>query len=189
MAAGLKVEFRRKRESKTDYAKRITFIKSGIPRIVVRKTLKNIHAQLIEFNPDGDKVLVSASSKQLEKLGWKYSRSNLAASYLVGFMLGKNASKKGVKNAILDIGMNISTKGSKLYALLKGVVDSGIEVPYSEEILPSDERIKGKHIADFASSLKKDNKEKYDKVFSSYAKNNVAPEGIAKSIEEIKSKL
>jgi large subunit ribosomal protein L18 len=43
--------------------------------------------------------------------------------------------------------LQISTKGSRIYAALKGVLDSGIKVPYSEEILPSEDRIKGRHIS------------------------------------------
>jgi large subunit ribosomal protein L18 len=46
------------------------------------------------------------------------------------------------------LGLNISTKGSRIYAALKGVLDSGIKVPHSEDILPSEDRIKGKHISE-----------------------------------------
>jgi len=31
---------------------------------------------------------------------------------------------------------------------LKGVLDSGINIPHSESILPNDDRIRGKHISE-----------------------------------------
>jgi hypothetical protein len=33
-----------------------------------------------------------------------------------------------------------------LYAALKGAIDAGLKIPYNEEILPSEDRIKGEHI-------------------------------------------
>jgi len=42
-----------------------------------------------------------------------------------------------------------NTKGSRIFACLKGVVDAGISIPFSEDILPSKERISGQHIAQY----------------------------------------
>jgi len=39
-------------------------------------------------------------------------------------------------------------KGSVQYAAVKGFIDSGIKVPCSEDIFPSDERIEGKNISE-----------------------------------------
>ena len=36
-----------------------------------------------------------------------------------------------------------------MYAALKGVIDSGMTVPHDPIVFPSDERIKGEHIATF----------------------------------------
>ena len=40
------------------------------------------------------------------------------------------------------------TKGSRIYAALKGVIDSGVNVPHTPDILPSEDRIRGKHISE-----------------------------------------
>jgi len=48
------------------------------------------------FNPDGDKIVAAATSKDLQKFGWKASGSNMAASYLVGFLAAKRAEAAGV---------------------------------------------------------------------------------------------
>ena len=69
-------------------------------------------------------------------------------AYLTGLLAGKKAIKKGLKEGVLDIGLYTPRKGARIFAALKGVVDAGVKVPYGEEILPSEERIYGKHIGE-----------------------------------------
>ena len=61
MAHGAKyrVPFRRRREGKTDYRKRLKLLLSRKPRLVVRKSLNNIIAQIVEYDEKGDRVVVS----------------------------------------------------------------------------------------------------------------------------------
>ncbi len=49
---------------------------------------------------------------------------------------------------MLDIGLREPTKGGVVFAALKGLVDAGLEVPHSDEMLPSEDRITGKHMKD-----------------------------------------
>lgn len=141
----IKVKFKRRREEKTDYNKRLGLLKSKKTRVVVRKSLSNIIVQFVNYETSGDKTLVTASSMELKKMGYK-STGNIPAAYLTGLLAGKKAKDKKVTEAVLDLGIQIKTKGSRLYAALKGVLDAGINVPHSPEILPSDDRISGKHI-------------------------------------------
>jgi large subunit ribosomal protein L18 len=140
------IQFKRRRENKTNYRKRIALLKSGKTRLVIRRSLSNITVQFVDFIPSGDKTIVSATSTELKKLGWSRT-GNVPASYLTGLLAGRKAKDKKIEGAILDLGLQISTKGSRIYAALKGVLDSGIKVPHSEEILPSEDRIKGRHIS------------------------------------------
>ena len=64
------VHFRRRREGKTDYAKRLSLLKSGKPRLVVRRTNTSIVVQVIEFGEKGDKTIVSVTSKALNAFGF-----------------------------------------------------------------------------------------------------------------------
>jgi large subunit ribosomal protein L18 len=73
----------------------------------------------------------------------------LPAAYLTGLLIGKKAAKNKIKEAVLDSGLYPSTKGSRIYAVLKGAVDSDLKVSFDEKILPSEERIKGLHIQKF----------------------------------------
>ena len=139
--------FKRRIKKKTDYKKRLALLKSEKTRLVIRKSLSNISIQFINFEPNGDKTIASASSAELKKLGWNKT-GNIPAAYLTGLLAGKKAKEKKIEEAILDLGIQTSTKGSRLYAALKGVLDSGINIPHSEEILPKEDRIKGKHISE-----------------------------------------
>ena len=114
--------------------------------------------------------------------------NNLSASYLTGLLFGLGAKKKKITNLILDIGLSSSIKGSVYYAALKGVLDSGIEVPHDKKILPNEDRVKGKHIVDYALLLKKQ-PELYKKQFSSHLKNNVSLENLTKTFDAIKEKI
>ena len=143
------IPFRRKREGKTNYKKRIQMLESGIPRLVIRKSLMNVTAQIISYDQKGDKVMAAACSKELRKYGWIYSGCNMPVAYLVGFLVGKKAKDKKINNVIADFGLNRPTKDSIFTAALKGAIDSGLNVPHDDAILPKADRIQGKHIADY----------------------------------------
>jgi large subunit ribosomal protein L18 len=102
--------------------------------------------QFIEYKLVGDNVLASATSKELNKFGWNGSTSNLTAAYLTGLLAGKRAKENQINNAVLDIGIKVPARGSKIFATLKGIVDSGVDVPHGEDIIPNEDRIKGLHI-------------------------------------------
>jgi len=182
------VPYRRRREGKTNYRKRKALVISGKPRLVVRGTLKNIIIQIVAAKPHGDEVLVSAHSRELENYGWKAPRGNLPAAYLTGLLCGFKAKAKGVKEAILDIGLQSPSKGARVFAALKGVLDSGLYVSHSEEKLPDEKRIIGEHIAKYAKTLSA-NTEKYMSTFSKYLESKVPPESLPEHFAEVKKAL
>ena len=140
------IKFKRRREEKTDYRKRLALLKSDRTRVVVRKSLENISIQFVNFVNNCDQTMAAANSVELKKLGWTRT-GNIPAAYLTGLLAGKKAKAAKIDDAILDLGLQTKTKGSRLYAALKGVVDAGVNVPHSPEILPSQDRISGKHIS------------------------------------------
>ena len=149
------IPFRRKREGKTIYKQRIKTLLSGKPRLVCRKSSKNITCQIITFTENGDKVSCSAHSRELIKKGWTGSRKNIPAAYLTGLLLATKAKKAKVTEAILDIGLSRAVHGSKLYAALAGAVDGGLNIPHSKDCLPPTERLTGAHISAYGEQLKK----------------------------------
>jgi len=185
-----KVKYRRRREGKTNYYKRYRMVLSKRLRLVARKTLRYIIAQIIKFNPKGDIVLTSAHSIELKKkYGWKAATDNTPAAYLTGLLVGLRAKAKGIEEVILDIGLHRAVKGARVFAVLKGALDAGLKIPHSPEILPSEDRIRGEHIASWAKMLSESNPEFYQRHFSQYLKNGLKPEDLPKHFEEVKAKI
>ena len=149
MKTTYRLKFRRKRNGKTDYSKRLALLKSKKNRFVVRKKNKMIIAQIVQYEPQGDKTLINTTSLELKKYGYKGHGGNVCAAYLTGFLCGRKALKKKINEAILDIGRASPVRGSNVFAALKGAVDSGIKIPYNEEILPEKDRVLGKKIEEY----------------------------------------
>ena len=141
---------RRRREYKTDYAKRIKLLKSGKPRVVFRRTNKYIIAQYVTSNEARDSVKFGVNSKQLLKYGWgeknKGSLKSIPAAYLLGFLVGKKITKENLDTPIADFGMLRTIHKTKVYGFLKGLIDSGIDIKCDEKIFPSEEKIKGENL-------------------------------------------
>ena len=177
---------KRIRERKTNYHKRSYLLLSKRRFITIKITNQNVLTQLLEPSITGDKVITSAHSTNLAKIGWKGSFNSLPACYLTGLFLGKKAKSKGINDAILYTGKDAYTE--RLSACLKGIIDGGIEIPSSENSFPNSERISGEHIANYASSLKNDT-EIYNKRFSNIIKKGLNPENYKKHFDEFKEKI
>ncbi|ADL19628.1 50S ribosomal protein L18P [Acidilobus saccharovorans 345-15] len=180
-----RVPLRRRREGKTDYYKRFALLSSRKPRMVVRISNKYIWVQFIQFDLKGDRVIAAAHSRELTKLyGWKGSGKSECAAYLTGFLAAARALEKGVKEAVLDIGLHRPTLGGRVFAALKGALDAGVHVPHSDEVLPSEERIRCEHVASYAAELSKNDPEKYKRLFSAQL-TRLPPEEIPKNFDEV----
>jgi len=183
------VPHRRRRELKTDYRHRLRLLKSGLPRLVVRKSLNSLLCQLVEYQATGDRCMVASDTKDLKKFGWLANTGNIPAAYLAGLLCGILAKKKKINEAVLDIGLYRSTPGSRVYAALRGAVDAGLSVSHSDEILPSDDRTNGTHVASYAAWLKRENPPEYKSRFSSYLKSKITPESMPALFNEVKDKI
>ena len=169
--------FRRRVEGNTNYHKRLKLLKSRKIRLVIRVSNNHVNLQIIQSKVSGDKILVSAFSKELtKKYGWKGNTGNLPAAYLTGVLAGLRAKKANIEEAILDLG--VFYHRNRVLAAFKGFLESEVEVPYREEFFPEglDERVKGTHIESYAKALKQEDPEKYAEVFSGYLnKNKIDP--------------
>jgi len=183
------VPFRRRREGKTDYKARKALLLSGKPRAVARGSLKNMIIQIVIAKPSGDEVTVSAHSRELtKKYGWKAPRGNLPTAYLTGLLCGLKAKVEGVEETILDMGLHAPSKGARGFAVLKGFVDAGVNVPHSEEKFPEEKRIQGEHIAEYAEKVAS-NPEEYQTRFSKYLEQKLPPEKLPKHFTEVKKAI
>ena len=136
---------KRRKSGITDYGKRYKLLKSEITRAVVRPSNKGLMIQFVDYDPAGDVVRVTVTDKTLQKEYGVYG-NNTQAMYLAGYLAGKKAAEKGIEEAILDTGRYKFIHGGRLSAALKGIIDSGIDIPADEDAFPDESRINGEHL-------------------------------------------
>jgi large subunit ribosomal protein L18 len=184
------VLYKRKRQGKTDYKKRLRVLLSGKVRLVVRLTNTKIIAQLVSFDVTGDTVIMGIDSSLLRAKGWNYSLKNHPAAYLTGFAIAKIGSSKVSGKIVLDTGRKTPRKGGRIYSFLKGAIDGGLDLIHgSEEIFATNEVMSGKHIELYAQQLSKDNNEAFTKKFSASLKKSADPKEMVATFEKIKASL
>jgi large subunit ribosomal protein L18 len=146
----MRTQKQRRRQHKTDYLKRLKLLKSGKPRLIFRRTNKYIIVQYIKSEEARDKIIFGVNSKNLLKYGWpekcKGSLKSITASYLIGYLAGRQVKTKKLEKPIIDFGMLKMIQKGKQHAFIKGVVDSGISINCPEEAFPDEKRIKGEHM-------------------------------------------
>ncbi|KNH03610.1 60S ribosomal protein L5-like protein [Perkinsela sp. CCAP 1560/4] len=189
-------------------------------RVVARITGKDVISQLVLPTLTGDKVIVAAYSHELPQYGVKCGLTNYSACYATGLLLARRvlnrfgldkdyagvvaangeyyspedetaAETRRPFKAILDTGLARTTTGARIFGVLKGAVDGGMNIPHSESRFPgynkesSDfdakvhyNRIFGLHVAEYMKILKEENKEKYEKHFSEFIKQGVSEDKI-----------
>jgi large subunit ribosomal protein L18 len=97
-----------------------------------------------------DHIKMGKNSKQLLTYGWPKNQENslksTPASYLLGFLTGKEIQNKKLETPIIDFGLQRVIKGTKLHAFIKGLIDSGLDIKTKKEAFPNEDRIFGKHM-------------------------------------------
>ncbi|NPA22389.1 MAG: 50S ribosomal protein L18 [Candidatus Micrarchaeota archaeon] len=151
------VPFRRRREGKTNYRKRLALLKSGLPRLVARKTNTQVIAQVIVFDEKGDRTVIRVDRHVLAKKGWKHTK-NIPTAYVTGVLLGKLAKEKGYDRLVLDMGLHTPTRGNFAFYVAKGAQDAGIEIKVPEDldmdrVYKSSGKVKKEEVDSFVKSL------------------------------------
>ena len=78
----------------------------------------------------------AAAGSQQPQVQLKVSDEQQAGVYANAVSVNLNQSE-----VILDFGMHRNVSGSRIYALVKGAHDAGVDVSCSKEVLPSNERL------------------------------------------------
>jgi len=193
-------------------------------RLVARFTNTDVIAQIIWATIAGDRVMCAAYSHELPRYGVQVGLTNYSAAYCTGLLLARRLLQKlkladmykgntgeitgevfHVEDAAdgprpftanLDVGLVNTTTGNRVFSVLKGAVDGGLNIPYSEkrfvgynaedksfDAAELRKRIFGGHVAEYMTALKSADAERYKAQFSQYVKNNIEPsalEGIYK---------
>jgi len=191
-------------------------------RLVVRFTSSDIIVQIIYATVQSDRVLSAAYAHELkqERYGIKAGNHNYAGAYATGLLAARRVLKKlnldsvytgnpktdgtyylvkeveGQRRpflVLLDVGLARTSTGAKIFAVLKGAVDGGLEIPhkpkrfagYNSDTRKFDPKILrkyifGGHVAEYMKLLQSEDQEKYQKQFSDYIKNQIGPDDIEK---------
>ncbi|MEL9929795.1 MAG: 50S ribosomal protein L18 [Sulfolobales archaeon] len=188
--ASYKVPRRRRREGKTNYYRRYRFVSSGRYIAVVRFSNKYVSVQIVKPTILGDVVVAAAHSRELYKyFGWKAGGKNTSASYLTGFLAAVRARFMGVNDCVLDIGLKRPTKGSKVFAVARAFRDAGLKIPVDEDMIPSEERIKGLVLASYASKLYSEDVERFNRLFSEYLRRGLDPRQLPDHFNDVFNKI
>jgi large subunit ribosomal protein L5e len=216
------VQYRRRREGKTDYQARRKLVtqaknKYNSPkyRLVVRFTNKDVIAQIIYARISGDFVMSAAYGHELTKYGMPVSQSSYAAGYAVGLLLARRVLTKlkladkyagnsktdgeefhvealedgpGPFTVILDAGLARTTTGAKVFSVMKGVADGGVNIPHGVNRFPGFNKeekklnadvlkkyILGGHVSEYMTRMQKEDPSKYEKHFSQFVKAGITP--------------
>ncbi|ORY73678.1 60S ribosomal protein L5 [Protomyces lactucae-debilis] len=175
-------------------------------RLVVRFTNKDIICQIIYSKIEGDVVLTAAYAHELPRYGIKHGLTNWSAAYATGLLVARRALKKlgldetykGVEEAdgeltmteavedgprpfkvVLDVGLQRTTTGCRIFGALKGASDGGLYIPHSPNRFPGWDiegeeldaetlrrYIFGGHVAEYQDMLLDDDEERYQQQFA-----------------------
>lgn len=174
------------RKGKTNYRKRERLLMGKTDFLSVKVSTQNVFAQVLRPELKGDKVITSVHSRELNSYGWKGSLKNMSACYLVGFLLGRKCEKMGIDHVVLYTGIRPFT--ARIASCVRGLIEAGVTSPHSEEILPPNERIRGEHIATYAS-LMKENEDKYRTRFSGLLASGMNPETYPDHFDTVKNQI
>lgn len=190
-------------------------------RLVVRFTNKDIICQIISSTIKGDIVLCAAYSHELPRYGITHGLTNWAAAYATGLLIARRALQKlgldetykGVEEVegeyelteavedgprpfkvFLDIGLQRTTTGARVFGCLKGASDGGLYVPHSENRFPGWDfeaeeldadmlrsYIFAGHVSQYMEELADDDEERFSELFKGYLADDID----ADSLEDI----
>merc|ERR1712158_48185 len=163
-------------------------------RMIVRSTNKDVVCQIAYSRMQGDIIVAAAYSHELPRYGLSVGLKNYAAHYCTGLLLARRVLNKfkldelyiGQAEAdgeeynvepvddgprpfrcFLDVGLNRTTTGNKVFGALKGALDGGLDIPHNNKRFPGFDD------------------ETYAKQFSKYIKAGIEPD----HLEDLYSKV
>ncbi|KAI9792729.1 MAG: 60S ribosomal protein L5 [Peltula sp. TS41687] len=201
--------------------------KYGAPkyRLVARFTHRDVIVQITTSEIAGDKVFCAAYSHELKRYGINHGLTNWAAAYATGLLAARRALKKleldeefqGVEEAngeyklteaaeesgrrpfkcFLDVGLNRTSTGARVFAVMKGASDGGLYIPHSENRFPGYDvetkeldadtlrkYIFGGHVAEYMETLADDDEERYKSQFQGYVDDEIEADGLEEMYQE-----
>jgi len=114
------------------------------------------------------------------------------------FLVKADGAQRRPFQVLLDIGLHYTTTGARVFGVLKGAVDGGLDIPHKNKRFPGYDSVKktfdaavlrkyifGGHVANYMRKLQSDNPEKYKQQFSKYIAAGKGPDDIEKMWAEV----
>lgn len=188
-------------------------------RFVVRITNRQVITQVAYATIEGDRILTAAYSSELPRYGIKVGLTNYAACYATGLLCARRLltklnladaykgkeetdgtqykveeNEEGARpfRCFLDIGLGYTTQGNRMFAVMKGGIDGGLDIPHCEEgkRLVGYEKdggldsevlqnwIFGRHVADYMADIEEEDPDFYNEKFSKYIEAGINSENM-----------
>merc|ERR1711936_1498731 len=178
----------------------------------------DVCCQIAYARLEGDRIVAAAYSHELPRYGVKVGLTNYAAAYCTGLLLARRLltnlkladiyegqvevdgdeynvesldGKPAAFRCFLDVGLNRTTTGARLFGALKGAVDGGLEINHSMALFPgydeeSDDfnaevhrgHIFGNNIGEYMGNLSESDEDAFRRQFSQYIKEGITPDTI-----------
>jgi len=203
-------------------------------RLIVRFTNSRLICQIAYATIQGDHVIAQATSDELTKYGVPVGHKNYAAAYCTGLLVARRVLKKlgldsefeGVKEAdgedfhieeeetdrrpfkcILDVGLQRTASGHRMWGALKGAVDGGLHIPHNNKLFPGytaaeekgqepqyeaeahKDKIFGGHVKEYMEMMQEEDPTKYEAHFSKYIENNIDADKVEDMYSDCHSKI
>merc|ERR1719277_2533922 len=203
-------------------------------RLIVRFTNSQVICQLAYATIQGDHIVCQATSSELTNYGIPCGHKNYAASYCTGLLIARRMLKqlnlegefKGKEEVdgedyhiededndrrpfkcILDVGLQRTCMGARMWGALKGAVDGGLHVPHTNKLFPGfkpaeekgqdpeydaeahKDRIFGGHVKEYMEMLSEEDPTKYEAHFAKYIENDIDAEKVEEMYSEAHDKI
>jgi large subunit ribosomal protein L5e len=202
-------------------------------RLIVRFSGTKLVMQIAYATIRGDMIVAQAQSTELAKYGIPVGHKNYAAAYCTGLLIARRMLKslgldtiKGKEEVdgedfhiedeenerrpfkcILDVGMQRTVVGHRMWGALKGAVDGGLHVPHSNKSFPGfkpaeekgqepeydaeahKDRIFGVHLKEYMEMMQEEDPTKYEAHFSKYIENDIDADKIEEMYSEAHEKI
>jgi len=203
-------------------------------RMVVRFTNKRCICQIMYATIRGDMVVAQANSSELTKYGIPAGHKNYAAAYCTGLLVARRVLKHfGLDEAfsgkeeidgedyhvedeeseqrpfkcILDVGLQTTATGHRMWGALKGAVDGGLHIPHTNKKFPGfkpaeekgqeseydaeahKDKIFGVHVKEYMEMLAEEDPTKYEAHFSKYIADDIDADKLEDMYSEAHTKI
>merc|ERR1712085_159948 len=203
-------------------------------RLVVRFTNRKVVCQIMYATIRGDMVVEQAASTELSKFGVPVGLKNYAAAYCTGLLIARRMLKKfGLDQTfkgkeeldgedyhveeedceqrplkvILDVGLQTTCVGHRMWGALKGAVGGGLHIPHNNKLFPGykpaedkgaeaeydaeahKEKIFGSHVKEYMEMMQEEDPTKYEAHFAKFIENSIDADAMEDMYTKAHSKI